>query len=447
MSVIKKLLSGLAIDKAVAFTIMSRLVQGFGGLGSIVFIAKYLLPKEQGYYYTFASIIAIQVFFELGLGNILTQYTAYEFAHLSWVEDKLEGSQYHKSRLSSLLKFFVKWFGIVSILLFFSLWAVGYYFFSNYNITVNVDWKNPWFILCMSTSCNLFIDPILAYFDGLGYVENMSKVRFVQKTSNVVFLCLFFVLGFGLYSSALSSLLSILINYGQILLSKKRKLLVSIWQETLTDKIDYYSEIFPYQWRIAVSWISGFFIFQLFNPVLFATEGSVVAGQMGMTLQALTGIGALGMSWITTKTPLFSNLISKKLYNQLDFEFRKTLKSLIIVITALLVIFVISIISFNDFIPKLRMRFLPTFALICLALAVLLNQIINALAIYMRCHKKEPLLLQSVVSAIYCTISTLLFGKIWGLNGIVTSYFVWIIISLFWINEIFKKKKVEWHTI
>ena len=34
----------------------------------------------------------------------------------------------------------------------------------------------------------------------------------------------------------------------------------------------------------------GYFIFQLFNPVLFATEGAVVAGQMGMTLAALNGI-------------------------------------------------------------------------------------------------------------------------------------------------------------
>ena len=55
-------------------------------------------------------------------------------------------------------------------------------------------------------------------------------------------------------------------------------------------------EIFPFQWKIALSWISGYLIFQLFNPVLFATEGSKIAGQMGMTMVAISGISSISIS-------------------------------------------------------------------------------------------------------------------------------------------------------
>lgn len=75
-----------------------------------------------------------------------------------------------------------------------------------------------------------------------------------------------------------------------------------------------------------MSWISGYFIFQLFNPVLFATEGAVIAGQMGMTLAALNGIQSLSLSWMTTKIPLYSGLIAQKQYRQLDIIFNRTLR-------------------------------------------------------------------------------------------------------------------------
>ena len=51
------------------------------------------------------------------------------------------------------------------------------------------------------------------------------------------------------------------------------------FEREATDTISYMKEIFPNQWKIALSWVSGYFIFHFFNPVLFA-EGPVVAGQM-----------------------------------------------------------------------------------------------------------------------------------------------------------------------
>ncbi len=45
--------------------------------------------------------------------------------------------------------------------------------------------------------------------------------------------------------------------------------------------ISWRREVWPFQWKIAVSWLCDYFIFQLFTPVLFAFRGPVEAGQDG----------------------------------------------------------------------------------------------------------------------------------------------------------------------
>jgi O-antigen/teichoic acid export membrane protein len=353
ISIIKSLSNKAGIDGAVAFTIFSRIIQAVGGLISVVFISRFLSAAEQGYYYTFASIIAVQIFFELGLSGIITQYTAHEFAHLKWEnETDLVGELYYKSRLSSLLRFCVKWFGILSITLFVALLAVGYYFFSKYNNGQNIKWQSPWIILCLATAANLFIDPILAFFDGLGEVKDMAKVRLVQRIAYILIMYILFALGFKLYSGAIASLFAIGVNYIQIVFSKRIRLLKIIWLCKAEWIIDYVKEIFPYQWRIALSWISGYFIFQLFNPVLFATEGAVTAGQMGMTLAALNGVLSVSISWISTKVPMFSNLIAKKEYDNLDKVFDLTVKraNIICIICLVILIAAVQTLKYNHLI-------------------------------------------------------------------------------------------------
>jgi O-antigen/teichoic acid export membrane protein len=443
---VKTTLNKLGIDGAIAFTVLSRVIQALGGLGSVVFIGLFLSGDERGYFYTFSSILAIQVFFELGLSGIITQYTAHEFAHLKWAGNNLVGDDHYTSRLSSLLRFFIKWFGIISILLFFLLLGAGFYFFSSYNKGSSVNWHNPWILLCVATSLNLFIDPILAFIDGLGEVKDMAKVRLIQKTTNVLLLFIFFALGFKLYSSALASLISILINYIQIVFSDRRVKLVAIWKLRKEAAINYMTEIFPFQWRIALSWMSGYFIFQLFNPVLFAVSGPVVAGQMGMSLQILNGISGLSMSWITTKVPLMSSLIAHKDFTELNAVFKRTLKNLMFVNFSIVCIFYLMLLVLNYIHSPFSIRFLPLLPMLMLCAVTIFNQLIFSWATYLRCHKEEPFLLNSIVIGILCAISTFGLGRLFGMMGVVSGYsFIAIAISLPWCYFIFTSKKHLWH--
>lgn len=448
LTAIRSLSTKLGVDGAIAYTVLSRVIQASGGVISIIFIAKYLSLVEQGYYYTFGSVLAIQIFFELGLSNIITQFVAHEMAHLSWKsQTQLEGSEESLSRLSSLLHFCVKWFAITAAVLLVALVIIGYGFFTKYGKDdVNLHWQTPWLLLSVTTACSLLISPILAYFEGLNKVKEVAVIRLVQQSFQLFLLLVFLTCGFKLYASPLAALMAFTIAPIWIFYSYKKHLLKNIWLALREWRVNYKLEIFPYQWRIALSWISGYFIFQLFNPVLFATEGSEVAGQMGMSLAALGGILSISMSWFNTKVPAFSTFIAKKEYKSLDSLFIKTLKQASSISLAGLTVFVVAILVLQHYNVSLAFRFLPVPHLILLSAATFANQFISGFATYLRCHKQEPFLITSIVMGCLTAASTIGLGKLFGLSGIVIGYStLTVFVSLTWAIIIFRQKKQLWH--
>lgn len=447
----KTLAVKIGIDKSIFFTSLARIIQACGGIVSILFVARYLTDIEQGFYYTFGSIVAIQIFFELGLNGIITQYVAHETAHLQWkTSTELTGEHKYLSRLSSLFHFCVKWYLCFAGILLITLIIVGFIFFGKYGAHDDVTWKLPWILLAIGTALNLLLAPILAFLEGLGKVTEVAKVRLYQQSISLLVVWGGLILGAKLYVAGINWLVIILLVTSILFFSDFRKLLLNIWYVPLTDKVNYRKEIFPYQWKIALSWMSGYFIFQLFNPVLFATEGAVIAGQMGMTLTALNGIQALSLSWMTTKIPLYSGLIAKRDYIQLDTIFNRTLKQSVFINGAILVLMFIVIWTIRHYHiiiggMDLGNRFLPYLPMFLMMIPLFINQFISSWATYLRCHKQEPFLINSICAGIACCLSTLLLGKWFGVLGVTGGYCFITIALMPWGYWIYKTKKYEWH--
>lgn len=453
MNFIKRIAKFVGMDGAIAYSSTARIIQGGAGVLSIFFISAFLTGVEQGFYFTFGSILALQVFFELGLTGIMTQYVAHEASHLKLNDTyNYDGEFKYKSRLSSLVHFCAKWYFILAIIVLVFLLIVGFVYFSKFGDTQDEDvsWRIPWVLICLATSLQLFISPFTSILTGLGYVKETSKVLFYQQIVSPLCLWVGLVLGCGLFVSGISYLMSIFVWTYVVWKENLFKILKNIWCTKIIEKVDYLKEVFPYQWKIALSWISGYFIFQLFNPVLFATEGAIVAGQMGMTLTALNAISAFSMSWLNTKVPAYSKLIALKEYDTLDKLFNKTLSQMCIVCMALLAAFwtflqLLKLTQFQLGDSLLCDRFLPSIPLVLMMIPVIINQYNNSWATYLRCHKKEPLLIYSVVAGVLCMLSTLLFGNMYGLYGVTIGYFIIRVSMIPWIYSIYKTKKKEWH--
>lgn len=445
---IKNILLFFGVDKAIGYSVLARVIQALGGVISLFFIALTLNINEQGFYYTFGSIIAVQIFFELGINSIIVQFVAHEAAHLKWDSNtKLTGSIQHLSRLSSILKLCLKYFTLLAFFLFLTLQILGYIFFKTYDTQeFVVSWEYPWFLLVLSTTLLFIINPVLAFIEGLGKVKEVAVLRFFQQIIFQPSLILVLILGGKLWALGIASMFTFIFLFSALYFSKYRVILTNIYKSINQWRINYMQEIFPFQWKIALSWISGYLIFQLFNPVLFATEGSKIAGQMGMTMVAISGISSISISWINTKVPLFSRLIAKNNFFELDKVFNKTIKQLSIINLLLNLSFIIFISLSIYFKFEIANRFLDISLIIVIGIASFFNQFIFAWAAYLRSHKKEPFLINSIVLGILIAISVIVTANLYGVIGVVFSYSaLTLFLGVPWAYYIFQSKKTEWH--
>ena len=86
MEHIVKLLRWFDVDRAIAYALLSKVWLLFAGPITLYLISLYLTPEMQGFYYTFLSLVALQVFIELGFYVVITQFASHEWAHLSFGE-------------------------------------------------------------------------------------------------------------------------------------------------------------------------------------------------------------------------------------------------------------------------------------------------------------------------------------------------------------------------
>lgn len=441
------------IDGAVFFRLCSTFASMLTGPIVLVLITLKFTLEEQGVYYTFVSMTALQVFFELGLTGIITQYVAHEIAHLKIQPDRtLIGPQQNLSRLASLFTLFTKWFIVSGILLAFFLIVAGWVFFTKNNTDQEIKWQFPWIILSIGTGMFLIFNMFPAFFEGFGYVKEMAKLRLWTQLASFAGIAACFLTGHGLYALGCAAFVRCL-SIGIALFGGKYHIISKqLLQIRQTDVIPYWKEVFPYQWKISVSWLSGYLIFHLFNPVMFAYCGAKVAGQMGMTTTIINFITGISSAWVNTKIPGMSMLIAKNDYRKLDVLFHKTLLQELVVgilistgfISCLFFIQYMGI-EYKDVLVS--ERFLPLSSCICFVASTVINFFVFSFATYLRCHKQEPFLLNSIVTGIAVASASLLSAKYSGVFALCLSYLIITVLVNIWGYLIFVNKKREWHHV
>src|SRR5246127_858916 len=132
-SAVSRLRSLLGLDRATVFTVMARGWSSLAGLVTILLIAHFLTGAEQGYYYTFGSLVALQIVFELGFSFVILQLASHERARLSISGDyDITGDSIAHARLASVLQKSVRWYSIGAVLVATTLIPSGFYFFSTH---------------------------------------------------------------------------------------------------------------------------------------------------------------------------------------------------------------------------------------------------------------------------------------------------------------------------
>jgi O-antigen/teichoic acid export membrane protein len=400
-----------------------RVWQGLAGFLTLLFITNILSSEEQGYYYVFLSIVAIQTVFDMGLSFILVQISAYE-SRLIIFDDKGKIKGNIPSRFISLFKKSLIWFAVLSVLLLLVLFWLGYYFISDSDFDHGYGWKMPWLLLIVFTAITFFFQPLFSLLEGAGHIREVYLVRFIQGLLGSIGLWLGFYFNLGIFSVCIPPAVGIVITILWVLFFKSN--ILTIIKNSGCDDFKWKEEVWPQQWRFGVSWLCAYFISQGFIPIIFKSEGLLIAGQMGLTIAIINMIGILSVSWMSSNFPRFVKLIALKNWIDLDREFYRaffiSLISYVIGITIFIIIRLLFVATIFD------NRFLPFSDVVIMALSGVFSQVIILLGFNLRAYRKEPFMLSSIISTAVIIILSNFSIKFWGVSGL-----IWVI---FFVNAL-----------
>ena len=440
------------IDRTVGLALLGRGWGAGAGIVTLGFLVHFLSRIEQGYYSTFGSFMALQVFFELGLSLVLMQFASHERAALEWTPQRtLEGDPVAKARLASLLRRGMFWYGLMSVAVVALIFPIGMAYFSYFGRGgPPVAWQGPWLFLSFSVAGGLLFTPLWAVLEGSGLVAEVVAAQLVGGIINSVTFWLMLFLHWGLYAAPLGGLASTVWVIGW-LVTRQRGFLLDLWRAARRDiEVNWRDEIWPFQWKIALSWLSGYFIFRLFSPLLFAMHGHVrgpiLAGQMGVSLSVTTAIAAIALGWVVTKAAPFGSLVARRDWKQMDRMFFPCLWQSTVALVLGESAFWLLRLGLHHVHSRLDGRLLDPLPLALLMLATVSSHVAAAQSIYLRAHKEEPFLVPSLLGGVLVALSSALLCRHFGPTGMMAGYLVVsLVVGLGLGTAIFVRKRREWH--
>lgn len=435
----------LYFDKAIIVTIVNRAWSFLAAPISLLFIGNYFSPIEQGFYYGFASMLGLQVFFELGLGYVIMQTAS----HLSGGEDKnssgLNDGLKSKALLGRLFADVVKIYCAIFLIFTIFMGAGGWWFFERSADSSVVDWQLPWILLVPIFGFSILTNAVFSFLEGMGLVADIAIARLLQLIAGTIILWMALIVGWKLGGLVLYNAASLAVAIAIILVRHQKALWALYLVRGLPGSIQWKKEIWPFQWRIALSWISGYLGTQSITLIIFDRLGPVDAGKFGFSLTAMGAIVSGASVWFSTKAPIYGKYIVQGKLGELDSIYYKTLKTAIIVGIMGVTIFMTALIIMNLFKYQIVDRFLPLTALLVMGFAAVAQVRIGAQATYLRAYRKEPFLLFSLAIGLIQAISAYILTSYFNLEYTIIFYsFMYSMVGVFWANHIFKNNKLKY---
>lgn len=435
------------MDGPLILSITRTAWSALAGVVTIYIIATHVTPSEQGFYYTFGNILALQVFVELGLNQVIIQHASHEWAKLDLDNNgRIVGDRESRSRLVSFGRTACSWYLIAAGLGGVGIAIAGYIFFEA-SPDHGVKWLEPWLLLCLLTSIKLAMQPLWSLLEGCNRVGEVFSYRLSVAILSTITLLSFIILGAGLWALPLSLVIDIAWS---IIFLRLRcwNFILSFAVDIPGPRIDWKRDVLPIQLRMASSWVCGYFIFSLFTPVTFHYQGAVAAGQMGMTWGLVSAVSSVASAWRATKAPMYGILIARKDYEALDKLHARVLW-ITAWVAAMMAFFIwAAVYAMHMLNLTIMNRVLPPLPTGLFLLATVLIQIPSSQAAYLRAHKREPFMGISIVQALLTGICVTVLGRPFGPTGMAAAYLLIIALLVVpWGAAIWRRCATDWHVV
>jgi len=347
-----------------------------------------LTPTELGFFFSFLSLGAIVQLADFGLSYAALQ-KAGEFRGTGRTLD-LAGLASLVSRWNLLATTFgVTLAGILGFVSFSSVRTPA---------AESLSLAGPWLGYLAGTVLAQVRVPAISLREGSGRIAEMWSLRLCQEWIAALVCLVALDRGAGLWSLAL--------------LAATRGLVATAWLSSAAPLVvgtqrppfpvrRWFSEMWPFQWRIGLSVLSGFFIFRAISPVLLVEKGPISAGQFGLAVALMNLLLAVTSAWPMSHAARYSSLLAAKQSEQLRREFPR----LLWLSTALAILLAGTAAGAIWWARSHQITFalrLPEYPVVVMLLAAAVaHHVVSCLAMYLRAEGREPMLLPSVLGGMF----------------------------------------------
>ena len=356
------------------YAAISVIVRFGTGPLTILGVAAGLTLQEQGVFYVFLSLVALQWVLELGVSTNLVQY----LSATSNENDKV-----------AAVKLAAIYYLIAALILIVSLLSLAHF------IIVDVDkneWYPQWFLLVCLAPFNLLSTLLVSVKEGLG---NWGRAYFIKLISSLVYamtliLCLYSGLKLWSLSVALIMLIvtTVVLSGRSILEYVIHALFSGVGIKNVL------TETSAFQGKLIAVWLIGYFYWNAFILATSRIIGIEFSGQLGMAMVVLTAFSMVGINIVQSQRALYTRLIlngSKDILQNLLLK--RALFSTFIYILGVIVV----VISMGLIELELWSRFVEVDLLIELAIVRLLMMLYEIMLLAGRSYGDEPFWVETLI--------------------------------------------------
>jgi hypothetical protein len=424
------------LDSAVALGIAVRLWQFIAGPVTIWLIGNRFSETQQGYFYTFGSLLAIQTFFELGLQTVLINLVSHEWARVAdrnaaipqrfttaesarWAGDD--------SRLASMFKLLVIWYAACAVCFIAVTWVIGATALQKSES--HVDWRLPWSVLVVLTGIQLTLSPLGSFLMGCNQVRTVHQFRLVQAVLGNAAVWTVILCGGGLWTAVAAAAVQVLMDFALVGI-RFRRFFLSLFCSTATQAISWSREVWPLQWRIAVQAIAHWFANQTFTLAMWTFASESVAGRMGMTWTVFTAIQSLGIVWLQTRIPALGALIAQGNHDDAFRLARKVAVSSYCLVSAGTVSFLTVVETLRWLNVPIAERFLSSTSLAVFGVGLIVNHSVFCVGTYIRAYRIDPFLRVNAGGSLVTGTLVWSLSYLYGETGAAFGYMLVVVLIL-----------------
>ncbi len=390
--------SGRAVDSIVLSSGLARLVGTVTGPVTAVLILRFLSLEEQGYWYTFLGLIVMVSYAELGMGQVIMQFAAYEWGALKDGGGTAESHNWF--RLKSIFRTTLL-FGLLTATAELALAVtVGYLVLSGRaNVGTEVHWLGPWLFLAVVAPLNITLAFLNSFLEGCQMIVASNLRRSAQSLAQVLTVFAVFSLGGKLWALGVGQLASFL--FGIIVIGLTQGLFVKQMLDGFRSntQVSWRREIWPLQWRYAAGWATGPLTQGLFNPLIFALAGPEAAGRFGFTFSIVGVLSAYSQMWTASRAAVFTRLNAGKRWVELKSLFERSVKHSIVTYAVAVAALLVGLYIVNSRYPSVAARLLDPLSTLLLVAGSGFALLTFFITYFVRSFKEEPFVRMAWINA------------------------------------------------